>query len=253
MHRTQADARLDALLSEPGRRGLLRRELTGAGLPAGQADRALRKACMAGTIERVGHGIYAVGDARIAEIMPEVLPKLGYRILPTPPLRNYSIRRSGVTYRLDKPCRRLVMRRGVVATYENRKGGLIQPDWNRTMSQRRDLPMGFEIDLRRRSMEYCHSTARAEKDLIVDKALEAYDEYQDPEAGFALDGGTSLSKAYGAIRRFSEDVDINYDIRAFAPDPFADAGADTVSVRFASWDQQGQWERFEQEVWPEFA
>ena len=31
-------------------------------------------------------------------------------------------------------------------------------------------------------------------------------------------GGTSLSKAYGVIRRFSEDVDITYDIRAFAPE-----------------------------------
>jgi len=31
-------------------------------------------------------------------------------------------------------------------------------------------------------------------------------------------GGTSLSKAYGVIRRFSEDVDITYDIRALAPD-----------------------------------
>jgi len=31
-------------------------------------------------------------------------------------------------------------------------------------------------------------------------------------------GGTSLSKAYGVIRRFSEDVDLTYDIRAFAPD-----------------------------------
>lgn len=31
-------------------------------------------------------------------------------------------------------------------------------------------------------------------------------------------GGTSLSKVYGAIRRFSEDVDLNYDIRAIAPD-----------------------------------
>lgn len=31
-------------------------------------------------------------------------------------------------------------------------------------------------------------------------------------------GGTSLSKAYNAIRRFSEDLDITYDIRAFAPD-----------------------------------
>ena len=31
-------------------------------------------------------------------------------------------------------------------------------------------------------------------------------------------GGTSLSKAYGVIRRFSEDVDWTYDIRALAPD-----------------------------------
>ena len=31
-------------------------------------------------------------------------------------------------------------------------------------------------------------------------------------------GGTSLSKAYGAIRRFSEDVDLTYDIRALAPE-----------------------------------
>ena len=30
-------------------------------------------------------------------------------------------------------------------------------------------------------------------------------------------GGTSLSKAYQAIRRFSEDIDITYDIRALAP------------------------------------
>lgn len=31
-------------------------------------------------------------------------------------------------------------------------------------------------------------------------------------------GGTSLSKAYGVIRRFSEDVDLTYDIRAIASD-----------------------------------
>ncbi len=31
-------------------------------------------------------------------------------------------------------------------------------------------------------------------------------------------GGTSLSKVWRAIRRFSEDVDVTYDIRAFAPD-----------------------------------
>ena len=36
-------------------------------------------------------------------------------------------------------------------------------------------------------------------------------------------GGTSLSKAYNAISRFSEDLDITYDIRAFAPDIVGDA------------------------------
>ena len=36
-------------------------------------------------------------------------------------------------------------------------------------------------------------------------------------------GGTSLSKAYNTIRRFSEDLDITYDIRAFAPDIVADS------------------------------
>ena len=35
-------------------------------------------------------------------------------------------------------------------------------------------------------------------------------------------GGTSLSKAYGAIQRFSEDVDLTYDIRAVAPDLVGD-------------------------------
>ena len=38
-------------------------------------------------------------------------------------------------------------------------------------------------------------------------------------------GGTSLSKGYQAIGRFSEDVDLTYDIRAIAPD-LAPAGGD---------------------------
>lgn len=37
-------------------------------------------------------------------------------------------------------------------------------------------------------------------------------------------GGTSLSKAYGVIHRFSEDVDLTYDIRAIAGDLIGDAG-----------------------------
>lgn len=37
-------------------------------------------------------------------------------------------------------------------------------------------------------------------------------------------GGTSLSKAYGVIQRFSEDVDLTYDIRAIASDLIDEAG-----------------------------
>ena len=37
-------------------------------------------------------------------------------------------------------------------------------------------------------------------------------------ASLVFKGGTSLSKAYGAIRRFSEDVDLTHDIRALVPE-----------------------------------
>lgn len=41
-------------------------------------------------------------------------------------------------------------------------------------------------------------------------------------------GGTSLVKAWGALRRFSEDIDITYDIRAFAPDLVGNAGDEAL-------------------------
>lgn len=41
-------------------------------------------------------------------------------------------------------------------------------------------------------------------------------------------GGTSLVKAWGALRRFSEDIDITYDIRAFAPDLVGSAGDEAL-------------------------
>ena len=44
-------------------------------------------------------------------------------------------------------------------------------------------------------------------------------------------GGTSLSKAYGVIRRFSEDVDLTYDIRALAPDLVGDVGEGLPKTR----------------------
>ena len=44
-------------------------------------------------------------------------------------------------------------------------------------------------------------------------------------------GGTSLSKAYQVIRRFSEDVDLTYDIRAIAPDLVGDNGEGLPKTR----------------------
>jgi hypothetical protein len=41
-------------------------------------------------------------------------------------------------------------------------------------------------------------------------------------------GGTSLSKAYRAILRFSEDIDVTYDIRAIAPDLVDPASANPL-------------------------
>ena len=56
-----------------------------------------------------------------------------------------------------------------------------------------------------------------EKDTWVVFTLRALAESSFGE-DLTFKGGTSLAKAYQAIRRFSEDLDITYDIRAIAPD-----------------------------------
>ena len=61
-----------------------------------------------------------------------------------------------------------------------------------------------------------------EKDIWVVWALRHL--FAGPYADhLVFKGGTSLSKAYGVIRRFSEDVDLTYDIRAIAGDLVGDA------------------------------
>ena len=52
-------------------------------------------------------------------------------------------------------------------------------------------------------------------------------------------GGTSLSKAYGVIQRFSEDVDLTYDIRAIAGDLIGEAGTPLP----ASKSQEKKWSK----------
>ena len=56
-----------------------------------------------------------------------------------------------------------------------------------------------------------------EKDVWVVWALRQL--FTGPHARhLVFKGGTSLSKAYGVIKRFSEDVDLTYDVRVIAPD-----------------------------------
>ena len=65
-----------------------------------------------------------------------------------------------------------------------------------------------------------------EKDIWVVHTLRALMESPSSE-DLTFKGGTSLAKAYHAIRRFSEDLDITYDIRAIAadhdPDPITNS------------------------------
>ena len=56
-----------------------------------------------------------------------------------------------------------------------------------------------------------------EKDVWVVQTLEALTASPFGEH-LTLKGGTSLAKAFGVTRRFSEDLDVTYDIRAIAPD-----------------------------------
>ncbi|MFC7380500.1 nucleotidyl transferase AbiEii/AbiGii toxin family protein [Brevundimonas sp. GCM10030266] len=65
-----------------------------------------------------------------------------------------------------------------------------------------------------------------EKDVWVVWALRALFEVPLGE-GLVFKGGTSLSKAYDVIQRFSEDIDLTYDIRRLLPD-LAGAAEDPV-------------------------
>jgi Nucleotidyl transferase AbiEii toxin, Type IV TA system len=64
-----------------------------------------------------------------------------------------------------------------------------------------------------------------EKDFWVCWTLKRIFTLQAPPAGLIFKGGTSLSKAYGAIARFSEDVDLSFDRAALGFGGEKDPGA----------------------------
>ena len=69
-----------------------------------------------------------------------------------------------------------------------------------------------------------------EKDVWVVWSLQQL--FGGPHAShLVFKGGTSLSKAYGVIHRFSEDVDLTYDIRAIAGDLIGDSATPLPSSK----------------------
>ena len=122
----QARRVVDTLVAETGRHAVLRNELSQRGCPRA-FDRVLREYCQAGVLTRVGHGIYGIGRAKVFQIVPEVMPKLGYTILPGEPVRGYSQKSGGAVWRLDRPCHRIIRKRGVQAMFETPNGRLVRP------------------------------------------------------------------------------------------------------------------------------
>ena len=197
------------LLRERGRKAILRSEVV-AHAPAHACDRALRDYCESGELTRVGQGIYGIGEAKVFDIVPEVMPKLGYRILPGEPVRGYSQKSGGAVWRLDRPCRRRIRRRGVEALFETPDGRVVasRQQGNTDMEPMPEPPTRREIETHFHAFERCHSLARAEKDLIVRRTLLAMERFRSERARLAIEGGTALVAYHRLTTRFSEDLDI---------------------------------------------
>ena len=84
-----------------------------------------------------------------------------------------------------------------------------------------------------------HKAHLLEKDIWVVAALGALFDTRFGEH-LTFKGGTSLSKVWRAIRRFSEDVDVTYNIRSFAPDLVA--GSDEEALP-PTRSQEKRWTR----------
>ena len=96
-----------------------------------------------------------------------------------------------------------------------------------TTSERKDI-------LQTAAAQLGQQSAVLEKDVWVSWALQSL--FTLPNAHpMAFKGGTSLSKVYKVINRFSEDVDVTIDYRAFEEDfdPFAESVSNTAIRKYS--------------------
>ena len=77
---------------------------------------------------------------------------------------------------------------------------------------------------------YLYKPFWLEKDVWIVASLQSLHsaEFTEFADGLTFKGGTSLSKGFGDLRRFSEDVDVTYDLRSLAPDLVASAGGSAL-------------------------
>ena len=204
---SQALAAIERLLEEPGRKALTRKEALALGHSANACDRALRALRSEGRISRFGAGVYGVGRTKVFEAAPQALAALGYEVLPGRPVQGYSERPNGTVLRLNKRCRRKIRGRGVWLTWETPTGKMAK-ERNDSITDISEMPSASEIEDHYHRFDYCESLARAEKDLLVNKALDAMEQFKDTEASLATDGGTSLTAYHRVLARFSEDIDL---------------------------------------------
>lgn len=199
-----AQQTLNHMLKESGRKAILRSELLErAESSPSSCDRALRHSCHKGILVRVGQGIYGVGRAKVFDIVPEVMPKLGFSIEPAHKVRGYSQKSAGNVWVVDKPCTRIIRKKGVYAFFQNKSGRVLN---DRNRANLGVQPTQRAIEDHFHTFEHCHSLARAEKDLIVHQALDVLNAFRDDRADFAMEGGTALASYYRQITRLSEDL-----------------------------------------------
>ena len=195
------------LLEQPGRLALTRAEVRALGIADGACDRALRRLREEGRIRRYGFGVYGVGSAKVFQAAPQALESLGYRVISPEPLENWSARPNGTVIRVDRRCRRRILGHGVQMKIET-PGGQRMRRRKTSMTAADAFPTQRETEAHFESFHYCHSLGRAERDLCVTKALEALESFAYPGASLVVGGATCLSRYYGLLRRFSEDVDL---------------------------------------------
>ena len=90
------------------------------------------------------------------------------------------------------------------------------------------LPAGHRLEALRAAQEASGRRAfLLEKDIWLVQTLRVL--FAAPfGTNIVFKGAPSLAKAYHAVRRFSEDIEVTYDIRAFAPDLVTAADAESL-------------------------